>query len=115
MTCKYCIHFDVCANAYGEVEAETEIKNINGKSCYYFKDKSKYIELPDIKENQAMYLVYIDKIKCLNFQGYSIKKGILSVHLYRNGFNWWCDVNEIGKTVFLTKEEAEAKLKRLKG
>ncbi len=103
MTCKDCIHYDVC-----NVFIATDLLQ---QPCSMFKDKSRNIELPDIKENQAMYLVYIDKIKCLNFQGYSIKKGILSVHLYRNGFNWWCDVNEIGKTVFLTKEEAKAKLK----
>lgn len=38
--CKDCIHFLVCANLYGEVQADTEIKNIVGEQCYYFKHKS---------------------------------------------------------------------------
>lgn len=44
MLCKNCVHFTVCANVYCEVTEETEIRNIHGKPCYYFEDKSKYIE-----------------------------------------------------------------------
>ena len=38
--------------------------------------------------------------------------------IYEVGFEWHktvCDINYIGKTVFLTKSEAEAKLKELRG
>ena len=38
--------------------------------------------------------------------------------IYEVGFEWHktvCDINYIGKTVFLTKAEAEAKLKELRG
>lgn len=38
--------FFVCSNVYGEVNAETEINNINDKGCYCFDDKSKYIKSP---------------------------------------------------------------------
>lgn len=78
-------------------------------------ESKRVIELPDIKENQAMYIIYNNKIKRLNYQSYSVKNGILSVWLYKNGFNWSCKVSEIGKTVFLTKSEAEQKLKELLG
>jgi hypothetical protein len=46
MTCKECFNFELCANGYGEVTADTEITNIKGKQCHYFKDRSKMIELP---------------------------------------------------------------------
>ena len=38
--CKDCIHFFVCANVYGDVQADTEIVNIDGQKCYYFRAKS---------------------------------------------------------------------------
>lgn len=111
MTCKDCVHFEVCANVYCEVTAETEIKNIHNKPCFYFKDKSKYIELP-CKVGDTVYWICHKGGK-----PYISEEIVQSIH---------CDVrktleftllnpnNKILKSnVFLTKSEAEQKLKEL--
>ena len=50
--CKDCIHFLICANLFGEVQADTEINNIDGKQCYYFLDKCN----PNIDLSKKSYL-----------------------------------------------------------
>lgn len=122
MLCKNCVHFAVCVNVYCEVTAETEIKNIHGKPCYYFEDKSKYIELPcKVGDTVYSYCKVVDQIV-----GYSVE----DVHIDKEQTRYFAtafDVyykeyldeiefaeDEIGKTVFLAKSEAEQKLKELK-
>lgn len=86
MTCKDCVHSDVCKYKGLPVIAE---------QCVDFKDKSKYIELP-CKIGDKVYII--------------------------EPFNGICDmtlrnvcVNDVLKNnIFLTKEEAEQKLKELK-
>ncbi len=102
MTCKDCVHFEVCANVYCEVTAETEIKNTHNKPCFYFKDKSKYIELP-CKVGDTVYEVGTD----LKIYQNEIKNIIYDT----NGIAF--DERAINETVFLTKSEAEQKLKEL--
>lgn len=125
MTCKDCLHFAICANVYCEVTAETEIKNIHGKPCFYFKDKSKYIELPCkvgntvyhyCKEVCAILPYFIERIvidyDVDNSNGYWTFEGMCSKDdELIDAFDF--TTNEIGKIVFLTKFEAEQKLKEL--
>lgn len=48
MTCKNCVHYDVCSkedgttNYYGEVIICKDVDEL----CKYFKDKSRIVELP---------------------------------------------------------------------
>lgn len=124
MLCKNCIHFTVCANVYCEVTEETEIRNIHGKACYYFKDKSKYIELP-CKVGDEVYVIKNNKIHAKDVIYYN---KIHSRIAEQNDEYWHCvdkdriSINTItfypedfGKTVFLAKSEAEQKLKELLG
>ena len=112
MTCKDCIHYKLC-------DLDDELypsENVN-EDCSYFKDKSRYIELP-CKVGDTVYEP--------TRRGINIYK-ITKIHISQNGktFEWECidgfytnvygfDDYKIGDTVFLTKEEAEAKLKELK-
>lgn len=63
MTCKDCIHYEVCKR----IDNKMEVKNMSlnetiQEMCRDFKDKSKYIELPckvgdsviDIKNNEIV-------------------------------------------------------------
>lgn len=90
MTCKDCIHYDVCEGWQVDQRGE-DLAN----GCTDFKDKSKYIELPCNIGNKV-YII--------------------------DPFNGICDmtlrnvhVNDVLKNnIFLTKSEAEQKLKELK-
>lgn len=85
MTCKDCIYYEVCCDEYELAHAE---------NCNNFKDKSKYIELP-CKVGDTVYII--------------------------DPFNGICDTtlrnvrvnNVLKNNIFLTKSEAEQKLKEL--
>lgn len=116
MTCKDCIHYDVC-DGYKTFDVE-----INHENCREFKDKSLFIELP-CHINDIVFVTptisngldHITQMECLGFQ---ISKPNYTADLFRkeNGkshkmYNAGFDM--FGDTVFFTKEEAEAKLKEL--
>ncbi len=72
------------------------------------------IALPELKHRQTVYQIYKNKIMQLEVTSYAIRPefdNLLQIHLYKNGFNGCCTMDDFGKAVFLTKEEAEAALK----
>ena len=108
MTCKDCIHFNDCLTEqqtryYGKVCACSNVE----KLCKYFKDKSRFIELPckvgdtvyHIKDNEVVKRVILD----FTYDG--------NLYVRLRPFTSYEYI--IGKDVFLTKEEAEAKLREL--
>lgn len=112
MTCKDCMHNEVCCDEYELAHAE---------NCNNFKDKSKYIELP-CKVGDMVYAY----CKAVNQTvGYSVEdihiddeKTRFFATAFDVYFNEFLDDKEfleddIGKTVFLTKSEAEQKLKEI--
>lgn len=114
MLCKNCVHFAVCANVYCEVTAETEIKNIHGKPCYYFEDKSKYIALP-CKVGDRVYVICYKR----NVQPYIRVETVLHMnYLQGKSLALWQIHTEYAahnaKDVIYTKSEAEQKLKEMK-
>ena len=110
-TCEDCIHYDICLGAFGALV---------GRVCDSFKDKSKFIELP-CPVGDTVYYPYAGKI---------LEKKVTAYHRIYDarsgiqGVDWWyelendesetMDADLIGKTVFLTREEAERKLKEIK-
>lgn len=125
MTCKDCIHYDVCENYLNYLDKTIQGKagflKIHKKNCPYQKEKLKYIELP-CKVGGTVYAhckavnqiipyeiddVHIDKEQTRYFA--------TAFDIYYNEFLDEIEFfeNQIGQTVFLTKEEAEAKLKKL--
>ena len=85
--CVHCVHKDVCRYS--------SLKYIE-IDCRHFKDKSLFVELP-CAIGETVYMVDIyDKI---------ILKREFNIH--------W--IYDFGKTVFLTKEDAEKKLKEIEG
>lgn len=114
MTCKDCAHYEVC-------EIQNEIPFKKSEKCRLFKDKSKFIELP-CKVGDTVYSIKDD------FYNYKIHSGLQKGKVIGFEFNKKCfiwvhfkndtptggiafELNDIGKTVFLTKEEAEKSLK----
>lgn len=122
-TCENCIHYYVCANAYG-------ILNV----CGFFKDESKFIELPcSIGDIVYELDVIVDDEFCYTCEYYTPEypgdpeycaktcafhraKECIKIKerktTLRSISNWMlCD--EFGKTVFLTREEAENRLQEI--
>lgn len=122
MTCKDCFHYEVCCDEYELEHAEY---------CNNFKDKSKVIELPCrvgdtvyIKgipliissiyiENEIGFVFQFDCEDCYKCPFYEDEVSFEGEHDCRTQGYLEFTVNDIGKTVFLTKEEAEARLKEL--
>ena len=118
MTCKDCIHYDLCrscsriqlgwhGNSVHYVENMEEI-------CKDFKDRSRFVELP-CKVGDTLFVPtrnLVSEYKIVSFhvcgEGIwyrtNVIKGILTRLISDN-------VEIIGKTVFLTREEAEQALK----
>ena len=111
MTCKDCIHFDACENLY-EIHGD----GLSGEShvCDYFADRSRFVELP-CKVGDTLFVPtrnLVSEYKIVSFhvcgEGIwyrtNVIKGILTRLISDN-------VEIIGKTVFLTRKEAEQALK----
>ena len=107
--CRDCIHYDVCGFEWCDSEALT--------FCKDFKNKSRFVELA-CKVGQLVFEPYRDFINVYEITTIRLSKYGLFFNwrLYNSGV--YSNVNgfserEINKTVFLTKEQAEAKLKEL--
>ncbi len=116
MTCKdNCLHYKVCKSI------SWQLPFLNPKECDCFEDKSKYIELPC----KVGDMVYAHCNTVNQIVGYSVEdihiddeKTSFFATAFDVYFNEFLDEKEfnledIGKTVFITKEEAETKLKEL--
>lgn len=89
MTCKDCVHYDVC-NRIGN-------KILNGfEVCDQFKDKTQFLNIGDKIYQHDSERIYESTIKNIVYETTSIT----------------FDKSAIGKTVFLTREEAEKALER---
>ena len=121
MTCKDCLYYKFCKNQYGDTDyyddevITTDVENYCGK----FEDKSQYIKLT-CKIGDTVYFIennivkkwFVYLISCNE-----INRFLIYVKNNRNKIKHDLRVlklNDIGKTVFLTKEEAEEKLKEMK-
>ncbi len=116
MTCKDCIHYEVCCDEYELAHAE---------NCNNFKDKSKYIELP-CKIGDAVYRIQqpwgLSTLKVAGIHLFWNKAETrVKRHSYIVGLHETLNIScrlplkDFEQTVFLTKSEAEQKLKELIG
>ena len=95
-TCKECLHFEVCQ----ALEENGQVEKINPKICGCFKDKSKFVELP-CKVGDTVYQIE---------EGFEVYPSVINRIIYETkGIAF--DERAIGKSIFLTREEAEKALK----
>lgn len=113
MKCKYCINYDICS---------TESVNCDrANHCSMFKDKSQYIKLP-CKVGDTVYVIdgYYGLIECIvNDIRVGVDNLYYTLFYYEqpvddpaeliDTFDY--DKDDLGKTVFLTKAEAEKALR----
>lgn len=118
-TCKECIYYDVCE----ALEDSGQVPKVHPNQCGCFKDKSKFIELP-CKVGDTVYS-FCDTFGVV--LPYFVET--LNISYYKKNLNYYTyeanctnveenelldsidfDVEDIGESVFLTKEEAEQAL-----
>ena len=112
-TCKDCLHYELC-NELNGVEYP-------GTCDYFFKDKNKFLELP-CSAGDTLYDIY-EAVNNVGFEDGVIKElKVPEIHINLDKRNrpWLIISNymfafeDFGKTVFLTREEAEKKLEECK-
>lgn len=122
MTCKDCYHYEACI---GWVNEEALKEFLEKEGCEDFKDKSKIIELP-CNVGDKIYIFNRNKTKVQemvldkpDIRCHCDKEHNLCMALCPDTKNGICahrfnnDFREVGKTVFLTRDEAEIKLKEM--
>lgn len=115
--CKDCVHYEVCYElTYHEPNGEI----VGREVCQYFKDKSRFVELP-CKVGCDLYRIIHSKDKF----GYYTDGLIIAdywqlteIRIFHDDICFVDDsdneftIEDIGKTVFLTREEAEKSVER---
>lgn len=133
-TCKDCLHYEVC-NPYTKITAELSRDEADKEPCKYATDRSEWVHLP-CAEGTRVYSVENNTDACYNCIAYDhfnscceckstdspliaklpvCSRQYLEVTTYNVNKNFILyHINDFGKTVFLTREEAEKALEILK-
>lgn len=119
-TCKNCIHYKACESLLGYLNTTSGVGGETDKKCPTFADKSRFIELPCKIGDTVYHIVkacpgglYI----CPYCGGYGTdrcdkhpcREYIEELHFDLTMLPW------DKKSYFLSREKAEAKLKKMKG
>ena len=121
MTCKDCIHWKACRKTASEYEGEDAASAYDEDSCCKqfaeicenFADKSEWVHLP-CKAGDVIYCFapcfdadHRPRLKVVEREIIRLKTTLTVSGLIS-------DIDNIGKTVFLTREEAEKALKDMR-
>lgn len=126
-SCKDCLIADICYKYKDMRDGKKTYSEYFGEDtyCEHFKDRSRFVELP-CKVGNTLYMLNRNKS---NIQEMTLDKPDIRCHCVKddefsccmpicndkeNGicaYRFHLDFSEIGKTVFLTREEAERALK----
>ena len=133
MTCKDCLHYEACKEQFAglcKIKVEEPKKHLEldpnvEKRCLHFTDHSEWVHLP-CKVGEEIYVMNRENIpqKMIleepDIRCHCAKEDNLCMALCDNKKHGICayrfmnDGSDIGKKVFLTREEAEKKLKEQK-
>ena len=105
--CENCVHCAVCG-----------LVQYYSNGCHHFKDKSLFVELPCKVGTTVHSVVEADDSKVFNGKVVSITYEQNTIWIYcryDNGLTYHHTVDDIGKTLFFTEEQAKEKLKEIEG
>lgn len=125
MTCKDCLHYEACKGTYFTFKQMTDKDSFDKEhyadayNCPDFTDQSNWVHLPC---NEGDILYEITESKTINehrvkairvelfgiFIDWDIIEGFIEKYITN------VPASEIGRTIFLTREEAEKALERYK-
>lgn len=111
MTCKDCIHSEICEKLNQRLKYSVDGIPLEQIDCDYFKDETKIIEVP-CKVGDKCYSIW---------QGLNDEPQVKEDTIYRiididiNNrkvlYETYYVYGKVGEEIFLTEEEAEAKMK----
>jgi hypothetical protein len=110
MTCKDCVHYELCFD-YTHLKHSKSLPDNREDVCEHFKNKANFIELPCKVGTELFLSDYLNvhhRLKEYKFCGDRI---VIIIECWEWQRTCTRFLEEFGKTVFLTKEEAEQKLK----
>lgn len=114
MTCKNCLHCNVCAINGIDIDNTSFKKEL---CCGEFKDKSKIIELPDVEIGQKLFFIdrYTKQIDSDEVSKLSFEINELGTYtgIWSENNKFSVFFSDMGKIIFTNKEEAEEKLKEV--
>ena len=98
--CKECIHYGLCTLTYDDYS-----------NCPYFKPKSRFVELP-CEVGSEIYMLVTRKTHSFELDENKRMLKVKNQHTfiketYFTKLNFWKVLEDFGKTVFLSREEAE--------
>lgn len=99
MSCKDCLHYKTCG--YGQI----------GKLCADFSDKSKWVRLP-CKLGDDVYCFEPSFNQMRKPELKVLKTKIIDMKTIMTVYGLNFNIDDVGKTVFLTREEAEKELEK---
>ncbi len=119
MTCKDCIHYEACKEKFAglyEIMVEEPNKHLElnpnvEKRCLHFTNHSEWVHLP-CKVGDTVYFLNDKSIIETTIDKIGVRQSGLFIKLAKNKV-YETAISALGKTVFLTKEEAEKALKEL--
>lgn len=105
-SCAECVHVEVCKDYINAVLGDVDESQMCGDDCEFYKERSRFVELP-CKVGDTIYW---------NLLGKTVEDEIMSITIYKNvirvslGKGISFDIEDIGRMLFLSREEAEQKL-----
>lgn len=110
MTCKDCLHYEACTHMLEAMGYTVDGDGADAdKWCNDFADRRRFVEIP-CRLGDAVY--WISPARRCVIKAHVTKIGFSAE--VENGYEYDALLfGEIGKTVFLTSAEAEAKLKEM--
>lgn len=119
-TCKECVHWEACVDLLQSMGYTVDGDGCDADNrCKTFKDRSRFMELPPVKVGDTAYFIIGGKvykaevhfIRWEQHKQYGIHSEI-SASIIPN-YSVGASFDDFGKTVFLTREEAEAALAKM--
>lgn len=105
-TCKDCAHYNLCNITQIDYQPKNTIQHIE-EYCRQFKDPSRLVYLP-CKQGDLVYFIKARRVMADIVSKFTIDR--CGVMLQRvNGYNLGY-TDQLGKRIFLTREEAEQAL-----
>ena len=103
-TCKDCLHFEACVDLLQSMGYTVDGDGCDAdKRCKTFKDRSRFVEVP-CQIGTRIFMIVTKRPKITQPEFSFIKP------TYMMESNFFRVCRNFGKTVFLTREEAEAAL-----
>lgn len=113
MTCKNCLHYEACKGAYFTFKQMIDKDSFDNEhyadvyNCPDFTDRSEWVHLP-CKVEQQLWFVENGEVKASTVDRLVYEElSTDDIFTRIDGYGFSVFFEDVGKTVFLTREEAE--------